>query len=79
MPYQNTALWLPKRGQRFEVSPAPYTPPGADQIVVRARALAVNPVDGLSGFLQRIVLPWLTFPAVVGSDVAGRWSRSARA
>ena len=71
MTFQNTALWLPKRGRRFEVSPAPYTPPGADQIVVRARALAVNPVDGLSGFLYRIVLPWLTFPAVVGSDVAG--------
>src|ERR1700760_208613 len=71
MPYQNTALWLPRRGGRFEVSPAPYTPPGAGQVVVRARALAVNPVDGLSGFLSRLVLPWLTFPAVVGSDVAG--------
>jgi NADPH:quinone reductase-like Zn-dependent oxidoreductase len=71
MPDQNTALWLPKRGARFEVSPAPYTPPGANQVVVRARALAVNPVDGMPGFLYRIVLPWLTFPAIVGSDVAG--------
>ena len=71
MPDQNTALWRPKRGARFEVSPAPYTPPGADQIVVRARALAVNPIDGLPGFAYRIVLPWLRFPAIVGSDVAG--------
>ena len=71
MAVQNTALWLPKRGARFEVSPAPYTPPGANQVVVRARAVAVNPLDGLSGFLYRIVLPWLTFPAIVGSDVAG--------
>lgn len=71
MPYQNIALWLPKRGARLEVSHAPYTPPGADQVVVRARALAVNPIDGLPGFAYRIVLPWLTFPAVVGSDVAG--------
>jgi NADPH:quinone reductase-like Zn-dependent oxidoreductase len=71
MPYQNTALWLPKRGARFEVSSAPYTPPGADQVVVRARALAVNPVDGLPGFAYRVVMPWLTFPAIVGSDVAG--------
>ena len=71
MPDQNTALWLPKRGARFEASAAPYTPPGAGQVTVRARALAVNPVDGLSGFLYRVVLPWLTFPAIVGSDVAG--------
>jgi NADPH:quinone reductase-like Zn-dependent oxidoreductase len=71
MPDQNIALWLPKRGGRFEVSPAPYTPPGADQVVVRARALAVNPVDGLPGYAYRVVLPWLTFPAIVGSDVAG--------
>jgi NADPH:quinone reductase-like Zn-dependent oxidoreductase len=68
---QNVALWLPKRGGRFEVRPAPYTPPAANEVVVRVRAIAVNPVDGLPGFLYRVILPWLTFPAVVGSDVAG--------
>ena len=71
MAEQNIALWLPKRGARFEVGPAPYTPPAADEVVVRVRAIAVNPIDGLPGFLYRVVLPWLTFPAVVGSDVAG--------
>ncbi|HEY0933626.1 MAG TPA: zinc-binding alcohol dehydrogenase family protein [Trebonia sp.] len=50
---------------------APYPHPGAGEVVVRARAIAVNPVDGLPGFLYRVILPWLTFPAVVGSDVAG--------
>jgi NADPH:quinone reductase-like Zn-dependent oxidoreductase len=68
---QNTALWLPKRGGAFEVGPAPYTPPAADEVVVRVRAVAVNPIDGLPGFLYRLALPWLAFPAVVGSDVAG--------
>ncbi len=68
---QNTALWLPKRGARFEVGPAPYTSPAADEVVVRVRAVAVNPVDGIPGFAYRVILPWLTFPAVVGSDVAG--------
>jgi NADPH:quinone reductase-like Zn-dependent oxidoreductase len=71
MPDQNIALWLPKRGARFEVGSAPCTPPAANEVVVRARAIAVNPVDGLPGFLYRVILPWLTFPAVVGSDVAG--------
>src|SRR5579859_2140782 len=71
MPDQNIALWLPKRGARFEVGSAPYTPPAANEVVARARAIAVNPVDGLPGFLYRVILPWLTFPAVVGSDLAG--------
>lgn len=68
---QNTALWMPKRGARLEVGPAPYTSPAANEIVVRSRALAVNPVDGIPGFAYRLVLPWLTFPAVLGMDVAG--------
>ncbi|SFK38257.1 NADPH:quinone reductase [Amycolatopsis sacchari] len=71
MTEQNLALWLPKRGARFEVGPAPYTPPAPNEVVVRARALAVNPVDGMPGFAYRFVVPWLTYPAVVGSDVAG--------
>ncbi|MEW2623881.1 zinc-binding alcohol dehydrogenase family protein [Streptomyces sp. NPDC048106] len=71
MTRQNTALWLPKRGARFEVGPAAYTPPAANEVVVRVRAVAVNPIDGIPGFLYRLALPWLTFPAVVGSDVAG--------
>ncbi|GHF00458.1 hypothetical protein GCM10014715_65770 [Streptomyces spiralis] len=71
MSRQNTALWLPKPGARFEVGPAPYTSPAANEVVVRVRAVAVNPIDGLPGFLYRLALPWLTFPAVVGSDVAG--------
>ncbi|MFF5405089.1 zinc-binding alcohol dehydrogenase family protein [Streptomyces misionensis] len=71
MTRQNTALWLPKRSARFEVGAAPYTPPATNEVVVRVRAVAVNPVDGIPGFLYRFALPWLTFPAVVGSDVAG--------
>jgi NADPH:quinone reductase-like Zn-dependent oxidoreductase len=68
---QNIALWLPKRSARFEVGPAPYTPPAANEVVVRVRAIAVNPIDAMPGYLYRVILPWLKFPAVVGSDVAG--------
>jgi NADPH:quinone reductase-like Zn-dependent oxidoreductase len=68
---ENMALWLRKRGARFEVGPAPYTGPAADEVVVRARAVAVNPIDGIPGFGYRVILPWLTFPAVIGCDVAG--------
>jgi NADPH:quinone reductase-like Zn-dependent oxidoreductase len=68
---ENRALWLPKRGGTLEVGPAPYTPPAASEVVIRVRAVAVNPIDAMPGIAYRVVLPWLTFPAVIGSDVAG--------
>jgi NADPH:quinone reductase-like Zn-dependent oxidoreductase len=68
---ENLALWLPKRGGRFEVGPAPYTPPGPNEVVVRTRAVGLNLVDGIPGIAYRLIMPWLTFPAVVGCDVAG--------
>jgi NADPH:quinone reductase-like Zn-dependent oxidoreductase len=68
---ENSALWLAKRGAPFTVGPAPYTQPKANEIVVRVRAVGLNLVDGIPGFAYRFVLPWLTFPAVVGGDVAG--------
>lgn len=68
---ENTALWLPKRGTRFDVGPAPYTRPGQGEVVIRTRAVAVNPFDGLPGPAYRVILPWLTFPTVIGSDAAG--------
>jgi NADPH:quinone reductase-like Zn-dependent oxidoreductase len=68
---QNTALWLPRRGAAFKVGPAPYTPPGPDEVVVRVRAVAVNPVDGIPGPAYRLIMPWLRFPAIIGGDVAG--------
>jgi NADPH:quinone reductase-like Zn-dependent oxidoreductase len=68
---ENLALWLPKRGRKFATGPAPYTRPGANELVVRTRAIGLNLVDGIPGFAYRLVLPWLTFPAVVGGDVAG--------
>ncbi|MFJ5881946.1 zinc-binding alcohol dehydrogenase family protein [Kitasatospora cineracea] len=71
MTRSNTALWLPKPGAPLEVGPAPYTPPAAGEVVVRVRAVAVNPIDNLPGFLYRPALPWLSFPAVLGSDLAG--------
>jgi NADPH:quinone reductase-like Zn-dependent oxidoreductase len=71
MTHDNSALWLPKRGARFEVGPAPYTPPAAGEVTVRVRAVAVNLVDAIPGLAYRLIMPWLTFPAIVGGDVAG--------
>jgi len=68
---ENTALWLNAKRARFTVGPAPTTAPRADEIVVRVRAVAVNPFDRAIQTMGGIITPWLIYPAVVGSDVAG--------
>ncbi|WP_207670113.1 zinc-binding alcohol dehydrogenase family protein [Orlajensenia flava] len=68
---ENHALWLPKKRRSFEVGSAPYPTPGLNEIVVRNRAVGLNLIDGIPRLAYRLVLPWLTFPAVVGQDVAG--------
>ena len=68
---ENKALWLNAKRAPFTVGPAPYTAPRADEIVVRARAVAVNPVDRLYQPLGDFITPWIAYPFVVGSDVAG--------
>ena len=65
------ALWLPSAGGRLSVAPAPEISPDEREILVRVRAVAVNPIDGLTSVGRRVVLPWLRYPAVLGSDVAG--------
>ncbi len=72
MPYENQALWLASRGAKLTVGVAPYTSPADDEVVVRVRAVAVNPVDAIPGIAYRLILPWLTFPCVIGGDVAGQ-------
>jgi len=68
---ENTALWLNAKRAPLTVGPAPYTAPGANEIVVRVRAVAVNPMDRLQQTMGDIFTPWTTYPFVVGSDVAG--------
>jgi NADPH:quinone reductase-like Zn-dependent oxidoreductase len=68
---ENTALWLNAKRAPFAVGPAPYTAPRANEIVVRVRAVAVNPFDRAIQTIGGIITPWITNPFVVGSDVAG--------
>lgn len=67
----NAALFLLSPRGPFEVRPTPVPTPAAGQVVVRVRAVAVNPVDAITGPLRRLVTPWVRFPTVLGSDVAG--------
>ena len=63
----NLALWLPKRGRRLEVGPAPFTRASANEAVVRMRAVGLNLVDGIPGIAYRLILPTGTRNVPYGS------------
>ena len=67
----NTALWVESRRGTFRVGAAPVPRPGPGQIVVESRAVALNPVDAVPALARRFVYPWLRYPTVLGTDVAG--------
>jgi NADPH:quinone reductase-like Zn-dependent oxidoreductase len=67
----NKALWLATKRAPFTVGPAPYTAPGDNEIVVRVRAVAVNPFDRAIQTMGDIITPWIGYPFVTGSDLAG--------
>jgi NADPH:quinone reductase-like Zn-dependent oxidoreductase len=67
----NNALWLTARQSAFTVAPAPYTAPRGHEVVVRTRAIAINPFDRHLQTIGSLACPWLNYPMVVGHDVAG--------
>jgi NADPH:quinone reductase-like Zn-dependent oxidoreductase len=68
---ENTALWLEAKRAPFTIGAAAYPAARANEIVVRVRAVAVNPFDRVMQTIGDIITPWITYPFVVGSDVAG--------
>jgi NADPH:quinone reductase-like Zn-dependent oxidoreductase len=67
----NTAAWINAKHAKLEVGAAPYPTAGEDQIVVRNRAVAVNPNDWITQVEGNFTYSWLKYPTVLGSDVAG--------
>jgi hypothetical protein len=67
----NTAAWLPAKRAKLVVGPAPYTAPGEHQIVVKTRALAINPVDWFIQAAGGLIFGFLKCPFILGSDLAG--------
>jgi NADPH:quinone reductase-like Zn-dependent oxidoreductase len=67
----NCALWLPAKAAPFAIGPAPYTAPRDHEVVVRTRAVALNPFDRHLQTIGALACPWLTYPMVIGHDVAG--------
>ncbi|KAI1323081.1 zinc-binding oxidoreductase CipB [Xylariaceae sp. FL0255] len=72
MPHQNRAAIIPKSGSYpLVVQDAPYTKPEPSEIVVRNKALALNPIDYILQKHGSFVLGSKVFPLVSGTDIAG--------
>ncbi|KAK8112758.1 oxidoreductase [Apiospora sp. TS-2023a] len=69
---KNMAAWLTSPKSRpFTVSEAPMPTPGPDEVLVRVRAVALNPVDWFIQNVGIIVPADGGYPAVIGCDLAG--------
>lgn len=66
----NQAVWLNKN-YKFEINPAPYTSPSNHEIVIKNRALAINPADWIKQDMGDFMFPWLKLPCIMGYDVSG--------
>ena len=70
-PSKNRAAWIDTTHGQLEVRDAPVGVPAAHQVLIRNHAVAVNPVDWIIQVAGGLAYRWLTYPAVLGSDVAG--------
>ncbi|WP_165971302.1 zinc-binding alcohol dehydrogenase family protein [Microbacterium oleivorans] len=71
MPRHHDAAVLAAPRARLSVERMPTPDPAAREVVVRVRAVAVNPIDWVIQGTGSVTYRWLPTPAVLGSDVAG--------
>lgn len=67
----NSAAWLTAPYADLTVGDAPYPSAGAGELVIRNRAVAVNPLDEVKQSTGNLMYSWLPHPAILGEDVAG--------
>ncbi|KAI9810550.1 MAG: hypothetical protein M1827_006223 [Pycnora praestabilis] len=68
----NKAAWLTApKVHPLEVKTAPYTPPGANEIIVKNGAVAMNPVEWLKQVMGDMMFSYIKCPFILGCDLAG--------
>ncbi|KAI9731740.1 MAG: hypothetical protein M1834_004529 [Cirrosporium novae-zelandiae] len=67
----NTAAWLTAAKAPLEVKSAPYTSPGENEVVIKNGAVAINPVDWAIQAVGTALFSWITYPTILGQDIAG--------
>lgn len=65
---ENRAAWLGGKGEKFDVADSPMPKAKADHVVVKNKAIAINPVDWKIQDYGAFIQKW---PAILGCDVAG--------
>ena len=65
----NEAAWQRATGEALHLAPADMPQPGPGEILIRNAAIGLNPLDWI--LQEHAILPWLDYPAILGSDVAG--------
>lgn len=69
MPPSNRASWLmAKQSPVNVVDSAPYTSPSANELLIKTKAIALNPADVV---VQKLGILLQEYPAILGCDVAG--------
>lgn len=67
----NRAAVLKATKAPLEIEEAPYPTPSENEIVVKNRAIAINPVDWFQQEMGPEKIPFLKYPAILGYDIAG--------
>ncbi|KAI4131074.1 MAG: hypothetical protein LQ338_001395 [Usnochroma carphineum] len=72
MPPNEAAYLTGFKVRPLKVNQAPYTSPGDHEIVLKNRAVAINPLDWvLQDVGTTLLFQWIRYPFVLGADVAG--------
>lgn len=72
MEISNKAAYLVSpNGPAIEVREAPMPIPGPGELLVKTHAVAINPVDAVKQSMGNMMFEWLTYPLILGYDVAG--------
>lgn len=67
----NNAAWLMNRQENLTVGTAPKPAPQDHELVVRNRAVAINPVDWMKQRAGDFMFSFVKYPFILGSDLAG--------
>lgn len=67
----NKAAILTATKAPLEVKEVPYPSPTENEIIVKNRAIAINPVDWFQQEMGPEKIPFLKYPAILGYDIAG--------
>ncbi len=70
-PTNSAARITAAKAHPLKAKEAPYTSPTDNELVIRDRAIALNPVDFARQLLGTGLFPWTTYPAILGTDIAG--------